>query len=154
MSHTPSTRYRYQGIVDKHIVGRWESVTIGAVEFVDVQAWLTELAETQSTASVTRIHRVMSRILDLAVRDKRVPSNPAHKASLPRVAHKKGRYLTAAQVEELATKADSWGVLVLFLAYTGLPLPFPRRRSSGKAVAVEGGPRAVVRPGRHRRGLS
>ncbi|MBJ8342826.1 tyrosine-type recombinase/integrase [Antrihabitans sp. YC3-6] len=117
---TPSTRSRYQGIVDKHVLGRWETTPVGRVDYVDVQRWLTELTETQSAASVTKIHRVLSQILDLAVRDKRIPNNPAHKASLPRVAHKKRRYLTAAQVEALAEKSGSWGPLVLFLAYTGL----------------------------------
>lgn len=117
---TPSTRSRYQGIIDKHIEERWGRTSLGGVEHVDVQAWITQLSETQSAASVTKIHRVLSQIFELAVRDKRIPNNPAHKANLPRVAHAKRRYLTAIQVEQLAAAAGDWGVLVWFLAYTGL----------------------------------
>ena len=90
----------------------------------------------QSGASVRKIHGVLSAILDLAVRDKRIPANPANGVSLPRVKARRRQYLTADEVEQLAaeasrppaTRAESklaaayraYGLAVLVLAYCGL----------------------------------
>ena len=38
----------------------------------DVQAWVTELAKDHSPASVQKIHRVLSLVLDMAVKDGRL----------------------------------------------------------------------------------
>ena len=39
----------------------------------DVQAWVIELARHRSPATVQKIHRVLSLILDMAVKDGRLP---------------------------------------------------------------------------------
>lgn len=115
-----STRHRYRGIIDTWIAkSPLGGQQIGKVRHVDVQEWVT--AQDCASASTVKHHRVLSQILELAVRDGRIPSNPAHGVNLPPVTHKKRRYLTASEVEAFATAAGPvWRPLILFLAYTGL----------------------------------
>lgn len=113
-----STRSRYESIIDTWITPTLGAVPLAKVRHVDVQQWVS--AQSCSAASTVKHHRVLSQILELAVRDGRIPSNPATGVNLPRVAHAKRRYLTAAQVEELAEASGRWRPLVLVLAYTGL----------------------------------
>lgn len=58
--------------------------------------------------------------MDVAVKDRRLPSNPARGANLPRKTGKERHYLTHQQVQLLADESRLNGTLVLFLAYTGL----------------------------------
>jgi len=59
-------------------------------------------------------------MIDIAVRDRRLPSNPARGVNLPRKRAKERHYLSHGQVQLLADQSRSNGTLVLFLAYTGL----------------------------------
>jgi len=64
---------------------------------------------------------VLAGVLGLAVRDRRLPSNPAHGVDLPRIKKRRRRYLTAPEVEELADAAGpNCRLPVLVLAYCGL----------------------------------
>ena len=85
----------------------------------DIQRWLTGID--LAPASVRKVHRVLSMILDFAVKDGRLPTNVAAGVSLPRVRETERRYLTH---EQLAALADACGenywLLTLFLGYTGL----------------------------------
>jgi integrase len=101
-----------------------------------VQAWVTDLTRTQSPASVRKIHRVLSLVLDMAVEDGRLARNVAAKVKLPRPVKHEHRYLTHTQVDDLSqacgypadpskdaspdTRAnETYRLVVLFLAYTG-----------------------------------
>ena len=131
----PTTRARYENALEVHVLPRWAAVPLAAVEHGQIQAWLAELtAAGQSGASVRKIHGVLSAVLDLAVRDRRIPANPARGASLPRARSRRRRYLDAGQVELLAIEAATPprtgtanaagyranGLAVLVLAYCGL----------------------------------
>ena len=54
------------------------------VSHADVQAWVTELAKSQSPAPVRKIHRVLRLILDMAVKDGRLPATSPAGVNLPR----------------------------------------------------------------------
>lgn len=69
---------------------------------------------------VIRAHGVLAAILDVAVKDRRISTNPARDVKLPRKTRKSRNYLTARQVELLAENAGDHGTLVNSLAYTGL----------------------------------
>jgi integrase len=123
----PSTYARYAGIVTKHIKPRWGNIPIGKVEHVDVAAWIS--AVRLSPASVQYIHRVMYLILELAVRDGRIPRNPAAGVRLPKTLKSEKVFLTRDQVFALADAAaqypipeigQQYRVLVLVLAFCGL----------------------------------
>jgi integrase len=117
-----TTRARITNIVKVHVLPRWQNVPVSRVEHGDVQAWTASLmAASLSPASTRKAFGVLSGILDLAVRDKRIASNPAKGVNLPRVVKRSKRYLTAAQVAALAEAAGERGrLVVLTAAYTGL----------------------------------
>lgn len=129
----PSTYERYAGIVRSHVLPQWSDVALSDVSHADVRAWVSTL-----TSTARRAHRVLSLILSLAVRDGRLVKNPADGVGLPREVPRDRRYLTHEQVRELAeacaeplasvakrrterghVSAD-YGLVVLFLAYTGV----------------------------------
>ncbi|MDP9093411.1 MAG: site-specific integrase [Actinomycetota bacterium] len=129
----PTTRARYESALDVHVLKRWRDVPLERVEHGDIQAWLSDLiAAGQSAASVRKCFGVLSSILALAVRDRRIPSSPAAGIMLPRVVDRPRRYLTAVQVTQLAAAAAipphervraayaQYRLAVFVLAYCGL----------------------------------
>ncbi len=116
----PSTHERYAGILREHVLPRWSTVKLADVGHADVQRWVTELAATRSPATVRKVHRVLSLILALAVKDGRLVRNVAAGVSLPRVVTGERRYLTHEQVHALAAACEPHRLVVLFLAYTGV----------------------------------
>jgi len=63
---------------------------------------------------------VFGQILGLAVRDGRLARNPAASVDLPRVVVTERRYLSHHRVRDLASRCGQQGLIVLFLAYTGV----------------------------------
>jgi integrase len=128
-----TTRARYEAALKVHVLPRWGSTPLDRIEHGEVQAWLADLmASGQSAASVRKCHLVLSGVLGLAVRDRRIPSNPASGVALPRVVERRHRYLAAPQVAQLAAVAaeppnprltDAYAqhrLAVYVLAYCGL----------------------------------
>lgn len=133
----PTTRSRYEGVLRKHVQPKWERVRLADVSHSDVQAWVSELARSHAPATVRKIHRVLSLILDMALKDGRLTRNVASGVNLPRASKHEHRYLTHEQVEDLAHAAgypadpskhssldtrtnETYRLVVLFLAYTGV----------------------------------
>lgn len=114
----PSTRARYEGILVKQIIPRWGRVPLTAVRHAEVAGWVTDLR--LAPATVRYVHRVFSLMLDLAVRDGRLATNPATGVRLPRAERAEKRFLTHQQVRDLADAAGPHGTTVLTLAYCGL----------------------------------
>lgn len=107
-----------------HVAPKWASRSVASVRATEVRDWLSELRSTKSATTVLRVHGVLAGILDDAVADRRVLSNPSRdKRTVTRSLPKKRRtpnvYLTHAQVELLAD-SSRYPTLVRFLAYTGL----------------------------------
>lgn len=115
-----------------YVVPRWGSTSIGDVQHTDVQTWVSQLTQgkaktahdagARSASVVLRAYGILASILDGAVKDRRLPSNPARGVTLPRKAKKSHAYLSHSQVELLAqsTTTGNTGTLVRFLSYTGL----------------------------------
>jgi integrase len=117
----PTTRTRTEGVVRLYVVPRWGSTRLRDVSHAAVQAWVNELAAGElSPFSVRKAHGVLAQMLDVAVRDRRLPSNPARGVNLPRAHDRPRRFLTAAQVEALAAESEPYSAVIRFLAYTGL----------------------------------
>jgi integrase len=133
----PTTRSRYDGILRKHVYPKWDRVKLANVSHGDIQAWVTELTKGHSPATVHKIHRVLSLVLDMAVKDGRLSRNVAHGVNLPRIGKHEHRYLSHEQVDDLATATgypsdpsrfsslntrenETYRLVVLFLAYTGV----------------------------------
>jgi len=145
-----------------HVEPSWGKVPLTAIRHSDIQAWVTRLSVGDASrralgaTSVIRAHGVLASILDGAVMDRRIHSNPARGVRLPRKVPKPRAYLTHQQVEALAGESGQHGTLVRFLAYTGLrwgeatalrveDLDLLRRRVLVRSNAVDVG--GVIYPG-------
>jgi len=104
-----------------HVPPAWGDYQLADVTHADVATWVARL-RTQGSApgTVRQAHRVFSLLLDLAVRDGRIPRNPAERVPLPRIVRGEPRFLTRDQVEMLADAAGEDGDVVRLLATTGL----------------------------------
>ena len=114
----PSTRARYEGIVNKHIEPRWGTTPLAKIQHADLADWISQID--LAPASVRYIHRIMSLILELAVRDGRLQRNPAAGVRLPKPHQAEKQFLSKEQVFALADAAGDYRSLVLTLAYCGL----------------------------------
>lgn len=132
-----STRARYESALDVHVRKRWGTTPLARVDHGSVQAWVDEMAASgASAAQVRKIVSVLSGVLALAVRTKRLASNPCDGVELPRTTERPPKYLTASQVANLAREAatlpsgrpkratdaafQQYRLVVLVLAYCGL----------------------------------
>jgi integrase len=153
----PSTHARYAGILREHIQPRWRRTRLGEISHAEVQTWVSQLHPDHSPATVRKVHGVLSRILDLAVKDRRLSTNPALGVNLPRVVRGHRHYLNHQQVAALAEACahplnpskhrrltehtnDTYRLVVLFLAYTGV-------RFGEMAALCDRSPRSRARMG-------
>ena len=103
-----------------HVRPKWGRRVLGDIRHSEVQAWVSDLSKRKSATVVIRAYGVLAGMIDIAVKDRRIPSNPARGANLPRKTGEERHYLTHAQVQLLADESRTNSTLVLFLAYTGL----------------------------------
>jgi integrase len=117
----PSTKTRYESLLRVHVFPRWGTIPVSAVNVADVEAWLSQLtAGGLAASSVRHAYRVLSLILEHAVRAGRMPRNPVKGASLPKARRAEKRFLTHEQLHDLATAARDDHLVVEVLGYTGL----------------------------------
>lgn len=122
MAHLkPSTAARYASIVRVHIEPQWGQWSLGQIRHSDVTAWIGRLvAGRSSPGTVRQVHRVLSMILETAVTDGRIATNPAAKVRLPSPVRGEPRFLAAGEVTSLIHHAGEEGISVAVLAFTGL----------------------------------
>ena len=97
---------------------------------VPAHSWLRVMQQSQQrylflrdrtgATTVIRAYGVLAAVLDTAVRDRRLLSNPARGVKLPRKTRSEHRYLSHAEVMRLASSSGSLSTLVYVLAYTGM----------------------------------
>ncbi len=117
----PTTRTRYSGVLTKHVLPRWGRVQLVKVRHADVATWVTDMtAAGTGPSTIAYAYRVLSLMLDLAVRDARIARNPAVGVKLPRGTVASRRYLAHQQVARLADAAGDHRLVILTLAYCGL----------------------------------
>jgi integrase len=119
-----STLDRIEGIIRRNIKPAIGSVALADLRRMMIQEWASALSKDQSAASVRKIVNTLSGALQLAVDDGRIPTNPASRLKLPKVAKVSKRYLDHQQVHDLAdaveARGNGYGLVVLVLSYCGL----------------------------------
>lgn len=126
----PRTVEHYEGTlkVAREFLGNRAVGTLRATDADAYVAGLTARMDGRRLSSLRACWRTFAAVLDLAVRDEALPSNPARKVDLP-TAHSRGEqrfkaaFLTEAQVATLAgnlVDKAPFDLLVRFTAYTGL----------------------------------
>ncbi|MGW4333757.1 tyrosine-type recombinase/integrase [Rhodococcus koreensis] len=107
-SRTKSTARSYESVLAQHVLPRWSGVRLADIEHGDVVTWIASLTSERDLApsTVRHVHVVMRMILDLAVRDGRMPRNPCDGVPLPRARRATQRFLTRAELARLVAAAD------------------------------------------------
>jgi integrase len=116
----PSSLERYRQTLEQQILPRWDNTNVAKVTRPALQAWINELSRDRAPSTVRKAHHAMSMILAVAVRDNRIPANPAEKLNLPRARHDDPTFLTREQLFTLAEKAGPGELVILTLGFTGL----------------------------------
>jgi len=123
-----TTRRDYRDLLDNYVIPKWGDWQIGAVQWEDVNAWVTEL-QTQpgksgkqlGAARIIKAYRVLSMTMKHAVFSKRIAVSPCHDHELPRPDDEDEHvYLTYDQLERLALAAGEYRLLILTLGYCGI----------------------------------
>ena len=137
-----------------HVEPRWANVPVVAVRHTEVQAWAAGMNRSRST--VARAVTILASIIDDAVLDQRVSTNPARGVSLPPVSRPAHTYLTHDEVRRFAEAAGGVREVIIYtLAYTGLrwgelaglhaeDVDLKRGRIHVNRAAVEAGGQIVV----------
>jgi integrase len=118
----PSSRARSEGILKGRILPRFGERRIGAIRPTDVRAFVSELsAEGLSPGSVRKVHNVLRRMLRGAEESGVIGRSPCVGIDLPPLSKKETRFLTAVELERLATEiGPRYRPLILTAGYTGL----------------------------------
>ena len=127
-THLKPSSYRpVESAWRNHVLPAWGHVAAADVRKTAVQQWVSEMTlgdakqarKPKGATLVIRAFGVLAAVLDEAVSDRRILSNPARGVSLPRKVKKPHVYLSHDQVHALAG-ASKYPCLVLVLAYCGL----------------------------------
>ena len=104
-----------------HVRDVWEATPVSEVQTSAVRAWVGELAAAgAAAATIENALGVLRMVLAVAVEDRRIPRNPCDGVKAPARKHSQRAYLTHSQVDELVGAMGRDGLVVKFLAYTGL----------------------------------
>jgi hypothetical protein len=101
----PTTLSAYEYTLGRHVLPRWGDQRLSDISHTQVQRWVSELSQTLAASTVRQIYDVLASMLKYAVRDRRLPRNPAEEIRLPRIIKRCRGYLTHAQVLQLVDAA-------------------------------------------------
>jgi len=117
----PKTVESYEYFWRVHVAPRWSGARIADVRYTDVAAWVAELSADYGPSLVRGAHMVLRLILDDAVRDRMLVSNPASGVAMPKLPPRRNTYLTADQLDAFANECGpQYRSLILLLGVGGL----------------------------------
>lgn len=121
LSHLRATtraNYRSAWRLIEQDFGDWQ---IRRITHADVASWVARISAERGPDRVRYTYRVLSLVLDHAVRLRKLVTNEARGVRLPRARPSQHRYLTVDQVHDLAEAMPAGGGdVVLAMAYLGL----------------------------------
>lgn len=118
----PYTRDGYRSLLRVHVLPRFAQSSLGSIRPVDVREWVSDLGRFGLSASrIRQAYFLVGQILRSAVESGYLAKSPCVGVKLPRMQIPEMRFLTAEDVEALASAIhEPYGVLVYTLAYGGL----------------------------------
>jgi len=116
-----STRALYAMQARRYILPHLGDFQLRAITKPRVKEFLADLqAEGVGAPSINSVHRLLRRVLAVAVEDGRIAVNPASRVAAPKTAPGEMHFLTAKEVAALSNAVEPrYRTLVYFLAYTG-----------------------------------
>ena len=120
----PKTRAGYVSVLRSRILPTFGDFQLRQVTPATVREWMAAMAEEVGPARVRQARQLLHQMLEVAVADGLIARNPTARIKAPTVRPRRQLFLTAEQVSRLANACEErqagTGVLVRFLAYTGL----------------------------------
>ncbi len=104
----PSGWWSYESAWRVHVAPRWSRTAIADVRYSDVAAWVAKLSAKLSASIVATVYSVLARVLDDAVRDRLLASNPARGVKLAKRPPRRNVYLSVAQLHRLADESGRY----------------------------------------------
>jgi integrase len=130
----PSSQLAYRSLLDAWVLPRWGTTEVRRLEHGTIAAWTAEVAGQTSASTTRKAVGVLRGVLELAVRDRRISTNPAIGVTLPRLPISDQRFLDPRELDALssAMRTERDRVLTLLLGWTGL------RFGEAAALRVDG----------------
>lgn len=133
------TKDDYRELLDLYVIPKWGDWQVGALQWADVDGWVTELCNTPGRRGVPlgpdrikKTYYVLSSVMKHAVKTHRIAASPCHDHDLPRNEDQDDHvYLTHEQLETLAEQAGRYQTFIRTLGYTGIRW--------GEAIAIKVG---------------
>lgn len=118
----PRTRVEYESNLRNHVLPFFGDQPVGVIDVVSIRQFVSSLrANGLEHGTVKKAKAVLSMVLGSAAEAGAIKANPCANVKIGRAARREMVFLTADEVEALATAiADPYGTLVRFAAYTGL----------------------------------
>lgn len=124
----PSTVKSAAGLIRRYIRPMLGPAALDDIDRLTVQRWTADLRAGRTpygrplaVKTVYNAHGMLHKILDEAVAQRLIRSNPAHRSGLPELEHHEMRFLTEPEAERLlAAVVPRWRPLILLLLFTGL----------------------------------
>lgn len=104
----------------RHVEPHWAHRRIADIRHSEVQAWIAALSARLGASTVGTVYSVLARVLDDAVRDRILASNPARGVKLPKRPPRHNVYLSVEQLHALAHESGRYRSLVYLLGVGGL----------------------------------
>lgn len=100
---------------------KWGRAAVVDIKTSAVRAWVAEMAaDGLGVPGIENAFGLLRQIMGAALEDRCVPRNPCDGVKLPKRQHADRGYLSHAQVAALADAVERDGIVVQFLAYSGL----------------------------------
>lgn len=123
----PSSYRPLEAAWRNHVAPVWGERPLKTILPTEVETWIADLQRGTTgsgraavgASMVIRCHEILAGVLDDAVKDKRLLTNPARGVKLPKKSKRSNVYLTHEQVAALAA-ASGRSELIYTLAYTGI----------------------------------
>lgn len=117
-----STKDLYRGLWARHLEAPWDDVPVGDITTQAVRAWHATATRTTGPTALAQSYRLLRAILNVAVQDEVVATNPCRlrSAGTPKPA-RASRSLSSQEVLALSMAVpDKYTALILVLAFGGL----------------------------------
>jgi hypothetical protein len=133
----PRTEENYRGYLRNHILPRWATTPLGAISALEVTAWIKTLRTRYAASTVSCIVTVFSMMLDDAVDEHLIATNPVHRRRRRgrRRDHAPSRnervwampdHVLAITDQARALGGPSAGLLIITAAWTGCRQPLSK----------------------------
>ncbi|MGH8936074.1 MAG: tyrosine-type recombinase/integrase [Acidimicrobiia bacterium] len=122
LNRRSSSRARDRSLLRSIILPTFGARTLAEVHPIEVRQWVADLEQRDyAPSTIAKAYQIVSRAFRVAVTDGIIARSPCREVKLPKIETFEKRFLSPAEVEELAKAIDArYRVLVLTGSYTGL----------------------------------